>query len=239
LSCSDGVRRHALKGLSALAKFLGVEWVERFRRIREAYNLKWSSGSSGIHPLLSSTDFGEMLGYVKRLLGEAPETLEVVCYALLTGLRVSEVFASMELVRSRFDEYFNSELGVLEHFRFPDIFARRTKTAYVSVYLPILREYAERSRFKTYDSLRCFLHRKDLGLNINYCRKIFATYLRKHNVDPEIIDLLQGRIPKSVFAKHYYRPEISVEFRRVKEILSRMLADLGLAEIPVSDTYPR
>jgi intergrase/recombinase len=127
---------------------------------------------------------------------------------------------------------------VLEHFRFPDIFARRTKTAYVSVYLPILKEYASRSRFRTYDSLRCFLHRKGLDLNINYCRKIFATYLRKHNVDPEIIDLLQGRIPKSVFAKHYYRPEISVEFRKVREILSRMLVDLGLAEIPVSDTYP-
>jgi intergrase/recombinase len=218
---------------------MGVEWVERFRRIRQAYNLKWSSASSSVHPLLSSADFSEMLGYVKRLLREAPESLDVVCYALLTGLRVSEVFASMELLRTRFEEYFNPELGVLEHFRFPDIFARRTKTAYVSIYLPVLREYAERSRFKTYDSLRCFLHRKGLDLNINYCRKIFATYLRKHNVDPEIIDLLQGRIPKSVFAKHYYRPEIAVEFRRVREILSRMLVDLGLVEIPISDTYPR
>jgi intergrase/recombinase len=179
-----------------------------------------------------------MLGYVKRLLREAPESLEVVCYALLTGLRVSEVFASMELLRNRFDDYYNSELGVLEHFRFPDIFARRTKTAYVSVYLPILREYAERSRFRTYDSLRCFLHRKGLDLNINYCRKIFATYLRKNGVDPEVIDLLQGRISRSVFAKHYYRPEISEEFRKVREILSSMLVGLGLAEIPIEDRYP-
>jgi intergrase/recombinase len=218
---------------------MGVEWIEKFRRIREAYQLKWSSCSSGIHPLLSSADFGEMLGYVRRVLREAPESLDVVCYALLTGLRVSEVFASMELLRTKFEEYFNPELGVLEHFRFPDIFLRKTKTAYVSVYLPVLREYAERSRFRTYDSLRCFLHRKGLDLNINYCRKIFATYLRKHNVEPEIIDLLQGRIPKSVFAKHYYRPEISVEFRKVREILSSMLADLGFTEIGIQDTCPR
>jgi intergrase/recombinase len=216
---------------------MGVEWVERFRRVREAYQLKWSS-ASGVHPLLSSAGFSEMVEYVKRLVKEAPESLGVVCYALLTGLRVSEVFASMELLRTRFEEYFNPELGVLEHFRFPDIFARRTKTAYVSIYLPVLREYAERSRFKTYDSLRCFLHRKGLDLNINYCRKIFATYLRKHNVDPEIIDLLQGRIPKSVFAKHYYRPEVAVELRKVREILSSMLVDLGLAEIPIEDRYP-
>ena len=226
LGVGDGVRRHALKGLSALAKFLGVEWVERFRRVREAYGLKWSS-PGGVHPLISSIDFNGMVGYVKRLLEAVPESLDVVCYSLLTGLRVSEVFASMRLVRERFGEYFNSKLGVLEHFRFPDIFLRKTKSAYVSVYLPVLSDFASRSRFKTYDSLRCVLHRRGLDLNLNYCRKIFATYLRKHGVDPEIIDLLQGRVARSMFVRHYYRPDINVEFGRVREVLSGMLVELG------------
>jgi intergrase/recombinase len=31
-----------------------------------------------------------------------------------------------------------------------------------------------------------------------YCRKIFATYLRTHGIEQEIIDLLQGMAPRSV-----------------------------------------
>jgi intergrase/recombinase len=41
-----------------------------------------------------------------------------------------------------------------------------------------------------------------------YCRKIFATHLRNNEIQPEIIDLLQGRVPKSVFLRHYFRPEL-------------------------------
>jgi intergrase/recombinase len=41
-------------------------------------------------------------------------------------------------------------------------------------------------------------------MNMAYCRKVFATYLRSNGVEQETIDLLQGRTPKSVFAKHYF-----------------------------------
>jgi intergrase/recombinase len=44
-----------------------------------------------------------------------------------------------------------------------------------------------------------------------YCRKIFATHLRTHGIEQEIIDLLQGRAPKSVFAKHYFRPNFNYD----------------------------
>jgi len=57
-------------------------------------------------------------------------------------------------------------------------------------------------------------------MNMNYCRKIFATYLRNRGIESEIIDLLQGRIPQSVFLRHYYRPNINYE--RIGEILVDM-----------------
>jgi intergrase/recombinase len=47
------------------------------------------------------------------------------------------------------------------------------------------------------------------GIKIYYCRKVFATFLRNKGIEPEIIDLLQGRISSSVFVQHYYRPDIN------------------------------
>ncbi len=38
---------------------------------------------------------------------------------------------------------------------------------------------------------------------MRYCRKIFASYLRQGGIESEIVDLLQERFPKSVFALHY------------------------------------
>ena len=45
-------------------------------------------------------------------------------------------------------------------------------------------------------------------MNMNYCRKIFATFMRNNGIEQEVIDLLQGRIPKSVFVRHYYKPDL-------------------------------
>jgi len=226
LSVSGDVRVHAMKGLSALAKFLGGEWVERWRRIREAYGLKWSS-SDGIHPLVCSyAGFNEMVEYLRSVVASVPSSRPVVFYALLTGLRPSEVFESMRLLRDRLDGYFNAELGVLEHFRFP-VFLKKSKKAYVSVYLDVLKDLAGGCMFRSYNQFRLFLKRKGLPCHLAYARKVYATYLRKHGVDPEIIDLLQGRVAKSMFVRHYYRPDINVEFSRVREVLSGMLVELG------------
>lgn len=38
-----------------------------------------------------------------------------------------------------------------------------------------------------------------------YCKKVFPTFLGQEGIESEIIDLLQGRIPNSMFVKHYYR----------------------------------
>jgi hypothetical protein len=57
--------------------------------------------------------------------------------------------------------------------------------------------------------------------------KVFATYLRNKGIEPEIIDLLQGRISRSVFVNHYYKPDINViitkKIRPVLELLRNEL----------------
>ena len=44
-------------------------------------------------------------------------------------------------------------------------------------------------------------------MRIRELRSYFATFLRQHGILAEYIDLLQGRIPKSVFARHYLKVE--------------------------------
>ena len=39
---------------------------------------------------------------------------------------------------------------------------------------------------------------------MKYCRKIFASHLRQLGIESEIVDLLQGCVPKTVFACHYF-----------------------------------
>ena len=73
-----------------------------------------------------------------------------------------------------------------------------------------------------YNALRNYLVRRKLGMNMSYCRKIFATHLRTKGIAQETIDLLQGRIPKSVFARNYFRPDfdnIQNEIRKSLNIL--------------------
>jgi intergrase/recombinase len=46
---------------------------------------------------------------------------------------------------------------------------------------------------------------------MRFCRKVFASHLRQSGIEGEIVDLLQGCIPKRVFARHYFTP--SLEYR--------------------------
>ena len=45
--------------------------------------------------------------------------------------------------------------------------------------------------------------------------------MRNEGIEPEIIDLLQGRIPNSVFVRHYYRPDSS-KFDEIREKLAKL-----------------
>lgn len=61
-------------------------------------------------------------------------------------------------------------------------------------------------------------------MNMNYCRKIFATYLRTKGIEQEIIDLLQGRISKSIFVRHYYKPDFFKDNnKRIGQHLNNLL----------------
>ena len=98
---------------------------------------------------------------------------------------------------------------------------RRTKNAYISVMFKELFHVIKCSNFVSYNSLRLALRRKNIKMNISICRKIFATFLRSEGIETDLIDLLQGRISKSVFVRHYYRPDLS-KFDEIREKLTKL-----------------
>ena len=60
-----------------------------------------------------------------------------------------------------------------------------------------------------HNALKLMLKRKGLDMKMYYCHKVFATFQRNEGIEPEIIDLFQGKKPNSVFVRHYYRPDAS------------------------------
>lgn len=149
-------------------------------------------------------------------------------FCTLTGLRASECVAAVKLIKDpdSFKTYYNENRQCLEHFRFANIFIRRTKAAYISLTDKEILEIAQGlPNIPSYYALKKALMRRSLDMQLKYCRKIFASYLRQSGVESEIVDLLQGRVPKSVFALHYFTP--SLDYRdRVLECLSHLKQEI-------------
>lgn len=72
-------------------------------------------------------------------------------------------------------------------------------------------------------------------------RSYYATHLRQHGILAEYIDLLQGRIPKSVFARHYLKVEDIKELvKQVAVITCAIEKDLlswPISNISISPQY--
>ena len=96
---------------------------------------------------------------------------------------------------------------------------------YVSIVNKALVSEIERSSKVSYSAIRKRLTRNKQNLRFKELRSYYATYLRKNGIISEYIDLLQGRIPKSVFARHYLKVD------DVKELVHKVNA--------VTDTIER
>jgi hypothetical protein len=72
---------------------------------------------------------------------------QIIKFNCLTGLRPSEAVQSAKLLNAAkegaFEEkYYNPEPKALEHFRFPKVFLRTTKKAYISFVSPDILDIA-------------------------------------------------------------------------------------------------
>jgi intergrase/recombinase len=134
-------------------------------------------------------------------------------FSLLTGLRVSEALQSFNLIiqlnkGNKLKEYYDEELNVLQHFKFKELFIRNTKNAFISFLQKSTIEKICSCEALTYFQIRKRLYRNQIRTRINELRDYFGTFMLRHGLLKQEVDLLQGRIPIDVFIRHYWSPNL-------------------------------
>jgi hypothetical protein len=211
LLLSKDVRRVVMSSLSNLSKYLGLydQWKHTIRN----YGLKWEN-TNNFETFLSilNTNLEETEIWLKQVIKRLPKEYAVVLvFDTLTGLRPNEAVASCKLIsdlseKNKLNAYLDKELMMLQHFKFPELFLRKSKNAYISFITPELLELVTETKPRIkYTALDTKIGRLGFNTQTKQLRKIFATKLR-NNLPEELVDLLQGRISQTVFMKFYYKP---------------------------------
>ena len=140
---------------------------------------------------------------------------QIIKFGCLVWLRASEVLESVRLLTIGPNQYYNRERCTLEHFRFPQIFIRTTKKAYLSFItleqLSAIGVLDCKTPVPTLNAITLACRRNGIKMEMHLTRKIFASWLRKEGIQPEIVDMLQGRVSQSVLTRHYLVPQSSLK----------------------------
>jgi hypothetical protein len=231
ITLSPNKRIHVMKALSSLARFTGQQ--DAWRTYRQRYGLQWSTGTEKLDAFTRFFDDSKTLDTLLAWLKEALQVLPTnyanfYLFCTVTGLRASECVEAVRLLnfghpgnhkatRTIMGEdsplYYNPEQKILQHYRFPELFIRRTKTVYISVVDDSIVSIARKiEKAPTLNALKMQSRRTCLSMKLKYCRKIYASWLHKFGISSDLIDMLQGRIGKNIFLKHYLTP--SADYKR-------------------------
>ncbi|MGH9955145.1 MAG: integrase, partial [Nitrososphaeraceae archaeon] len=63
----------------------------------------------------------------------------------------------------------------------------------------------------TWNAIRLACKRRGLNMEMSLTRKLFASHLRQEGIQPEVVDMLQGRVSQSVLTRHYLVPQSSLK----------------------------
>jgi hypothetical protein len=223
------VRSEVIKSLIVISKYIGC--YEQFKASLKSYGIK-ASRPDALAAFVriynnNNSNLDEWFAKVKPVL--TPQENLLLKFLRLTGLRCSEGIESFNLIielseKGRLYEYLSAETGILEHFRYKDKFLRGTKNAFISIVPESLIGEITGSRPVTYAAITKKLQRRKIPTRISELRDYYGTFMIRHGLVAQEADLLCGRIPPSIFVRHYFSPAI-------KELRERTLK--ALEEISV------
>jgi hypothetical protein len=198
-----------MKALSCLSKFFGIH--ERWLRLVKNHGLKWSEQNNDmliIDRLLKASDPDATFTWIKTVKKAVPSFTDFLNFMLATGLRFCEAIASWNLLvklskAGELETYYNPEKELLEHYRFRDVFLRRTKKAFISFVPSTMVKTISKGEPLSRDTIYCRLRRRDIPLKFSDIREVHASCLIKYLAQSEI-DFLHGRVSGSVFMRNYF-----------------------------------
>jgi intergrase/recombinase len=226
---SKDKQRLVMSALSNLSKFLGIyqQWKECIKNI----GLKWAKEDTfGSFIRIMNNNHSDLLEWYRKASNILNDDEKLYLkFMLLSGLRKNEGIQSFNLIielhrEGRLGDYFNENLSLLEHYKFKQ-FLRNTKNAYISIIPKDLVAQIAHSKQVSYSAIRKCLEKNRLKLRIKELRSLYASFMVKHNIISEEVDLLQGRVSKSVFVRHYLK-ESPLE---LGDRIFKALADLELS----------
>ena len=146
-----------------------------------------------------------------NVLDESQATF--VKFVALSGLRKDEAIKAFNTImqlheKGKLSEYYNADLESLEHFKFPEKFIRGSKNVFFSFIPKEFVEHIATCQPISYESFRKRLNRKGLTIRLNELRDYYGTFMVHNGLIREEVDLLQGRVGKSIFMRHYFSPNI-------------------------------
>jgi intergrase/recombinase len=227
---SGYTKGHAVKSLIVLSKFLGR--YEQFKNALKQNSIKIETRDNGLNSFLrilnaQNSDVIKWLNDIEQHL--RPNEQLFTKFLSVTGMRVGEAIASFNLIidlhsNGILNQYYDEELSVLQHFKYQHLFIRKTKSAYISfIEKPLVQQIA-RNQPITYSAIKRNLQRKGITkLRFNELRDYFGTFILRQGILREEQDLLCGRIPPSIFIRHYWSPSF-------KELKDRVLSALTQLE---------
>jgi intergrase/recombinase len=148
-------------------------------------------------------------------------------FLLNSGVRKEEGITSFNKIielskKGNMPIYYNNEFSALQHFMFKEMFLRNTKNVYISIIDESLVSEIANSEPVTYEQIRKRLERNSLKVRINELRDFYGSFMVRHNLIKEEVDLLQGRIPPSIFLRHYWSPSFKELRDRTLEALRQL-----------------
>jgi len=220
-------RTNVLRALVCLSKFLG-KYTE-FKNKMKDYGIKWSNGNSMDNFLtILRRDHSNLMEWYKNASNVLKDNERLYLkFMLLTGLRMSEGIKSFNKIielnkQNKINEYYNEDLNTLEHFKYPKSFLRNSKNVYISIVPKDLVLQIANSQQVSYSTIRKRLKRNGLKVRIKELRQFYGSFLIRHGLIREEVDLLQGRVPKSIFVRHY----LTIDFKQLAKRTLKALRQL-------------
>jgi intergrase/recombinase len=227
-------RRHILMALSNLSKFLGV--YRQFKLMVEDSGLSWSDGNgkSNFMSLFLNENVDVAFKYARQILeSDVDEDVKRICrFLVLSGLRPCEALLTFKLLSEKRDGYLDEEKMLLHHWRFPE-FQRNGKRCFLTVLTKGMVEDLRcglHERMWYYEKLKRRLHSAGLPVNLYVFRKAWATFMRMNGLEQELVNVFQGRAPRSIFEQSYFRPVLDEAILKVRTLVQKMEQELFMAE---------